>query len=88
MIGLLSGASPGPFAHLAAAFREGLKETGYIDGQNVAIEYRWSEGQYDRLPSLASDLVRRGVSVIAATGGSAVAHAAMAATGLAGPAAT
>jgi putative tryptophan/tyrosine transport system substrate-binding protein len=81
VIGFLSGASPGPFAHLAAAFREGLKETGYIDGQNVAIEYRWSEGQYDRLPSLASDLVRRGVSVIAATGGSAVAHAAMAATG-------
>jgi putative ABC transport system substrate-binding protein len=80
VIGFLSGASPGPFAHLAAAFREGLKETGYIDGQNVAIEYRWSEGQYDRLPSLASDLVRRGVSVIAATGGSAVAHAAMAAT--------
>jgi putative ABC transport system substrate-binding protein len=80
VIGFLSGASPGPFAHLAAVFREGLKETGYIDGQNVAIEYRWSEGQYDRLPSLASDLVRRGVSVIVATGGSAVAHAALAAT--------
>ena len=59
VIGFLSGASPDPFAHLAAAFQAGLQESGFIEGQNVAIEYRWSEGQYDRLPSLAADLVRR-----------------------------
>ena len=80
VIGFLSGASPGPFAHLAAAFQAGLQESGFIEGQNVAIEYRWSEGQYDRLPSLAADLVRRPVAVIAATGGSAVARVALAAT--------
>jgi putative ABC transport system substrate-binding protein len=72
VIGYLSGASSGPFAHLAAAFRAGL--------QDVAIEYRWAEGQYDRLASLAADLVRRQVAVIAATGGFAAARAAMAAT--------
>ena len=80
VIGFLSSASPGPFAHLAAAFRQGLQETGYIDGQNLTIEYRWAEGQYDRLPALAADLVRRPVAVIAATGGSLVTRAAMAAT--------
>jgi putative tryptophan/tyrosine transport system substrate-binding protein len=79
-IGFLSGASPGPFAHLATAFRAGLQETGYIEGQNVAIEYRWAEGRYDRLASLAAELVRRQVAAIVATGGSVAARAAIAAT--------
>src|SRR5260370_35955541 len=59
VIGVLSAAASGPFAHLAAAFRRGLQEAGYIEGQNVAVDYRWAEGQYDRLPELATDLVRR-----------------------------
>jgi putative ABC transport system substrate-binding protein len=65
VIGFLHGASPGPYARFLSGFHQGLKETGYIEGQNVAIEYRWAEGQYDRLPELAADLVRRQVSVIA-----------------------
>ena len=56
VIGFLSGASPDGYASNVAAFRQGLKETGYVEGQNVIMKYRWAEGQYDRLPSLAADL--------------------------------
>ena len=66
VIGFLNGGSPGPFAPYVAAFRQGLKEAGYIEGENVAIEYRWLEGQYDRAPSMAAELVRRQVAVIVA----------------------
>ena len=68
VIGFLSGGSPGPFASFVAAFQDGLSETGYIEGQNVAIEYRWAEGRYDRLSALATDLVGRKVDVIFAAG--------------------
>jgi putative tryptophan/tyrosine transport system substrate-binding protein len=76
VIGFLGLASPGPFAPFVAAFHQGLGEAGYVEGQNVAIEYRWAEGSYDRLPALASDLVGRKVDVIAASGGAASALAA------------
>src|SRR6266481_3239502 len=66
VIGYLHFGSPAPFAYQVAAFRQGLSETGYAEGQNVAIEYRWAEGRYDRLPGLAVDLVGRKVDVIAA----------------------
>jgi putative ABC transport system substrate-binding protein len=68
VIGFLHFGSPGPFANQTAAFDQGLKEIGYIEGQNVAIEYHWAEGDYDRLPALATDLVGRKVDVIAAIG--------------------
>jgi putative tryptophan/tyrosine transport system substrate-binding protein len=81
VIGLLSSASAGSWAYQLNAFRQGLSETGYVEGQNVAIEYRWAEGQYDRLPSLAVELVRRQVAVIVATGaGGFAAQAAKTAT--------
>jgi putative ABC transport system substrate-binding protein len=67
VIGFLNSASPGPFARNVAAFREALKEAGYIEGQNMAIEYRWGEGQNDRLAALTADLVRRQVTAIVAT---------------------
>jgi putative ABC transport system substrate-binding protein len=69
LVGFLSGRSPGESADLVNAFRRGLGETGYVEGQNIAIEFRWADGHYDRLPGLAAELVVRRVAVIAATGG-------------------
>src|SRR5271169_786675 len=66
VIGFLNGGSPDGYAPMVAAFREGLKETGYVEGHNVEIEYRWANGQYNRLTALADDLVRRQVSIISA----------------------
>ena len=76
VVGFLNSASPEPFAKFVAAFHDGLKDAGYVEGRNVTIEYRWAEGRYDRLPELAADLVRRSVSVLVATGGSPSALAA------------
>jgi putative ABC transport system substrate-binding protein len=66
VIGWLNGGSPDLFANLVSAFRQGLKEAGYIEGQSVAIEYRWAEGQNEKLPTLAADLLRRQPTVIVA----------------------
>ena len=71
-IGFLNGATPDGYAPYVAAFREGLRRAGYVEGQNVAIEYRWAQGQYDRLPALAAELVRSQPTVIAATSTPAV----------------
>ena len=68
VIGFLSSASPVPWAPFVAGFRRGLNEAGFAEGQNVTIEYRWAEGQYDRLPALAADLVGQGVAVVSPTG--------------------
>lgn len=80
VVGFLNSGTPDAMADFATAFREGLKQTGYVEGQNVAIEYRWVEGRYDRLSALAADLVRRQVSVIFAGGGALTTLAAKAAT--------
>ena len=80
VIGFLNPASPDGMTGRLRAFRQGLKDTGYVEGENVRIEYRWAENQIDRLPMLAAELVRQGVNVIAATGGEATASAAKAAT--------
>jgi putative tryptophan/tyrosine transport system substrate-binding protein len=79
-IGFLSGRSPAEAASALASFRQGLGETGYFEGKNVSIEYRWAEGRYDQLPSLVAELLSHRVTVIAATGGEPSALAAKAAT--------
>ncbi len=80
VVGFLNPASPESYTPMVAAFRQGLAETGYVEGKNLMIEYRWAEGQYDRLPALAADLVRHQVTVIAAGGGDPSALAAKGAT--------
>jgi putative ABC transport system substrate-binding protein len=80
VIGFLNSASPQPFANYVSGFRVGLKQTGYIDGQNVTIEFRWAEGHYDRLPEMAANLVRRNVAVLVSSGGPPSVMAAKAAT--------
>src|SRR5262249_11229504 len=80
VVGYLHSGSSAPYAHLVAAFRQSLNEAGYIEGQNVAIEYRWAEGRYDRLPALAADLVSRHVALIVAQGGDPPVLAAKSAT--------
>jgi len=80
VVGFLNSASASAFEHLVQAFRDGLGEAGYVEGRNVTIEYRWAEGQIDRLPALAAELVQRQVAVIVTSGGDVSARAAKAAT--------
>jgi putative tryptophan/tyrosine transport system substrate-binding protein len=80
VIGFLNSRSPEDTPHLVAAFRTGLAQNGYVEGQNITFEYRWALGQYDRLPAMAAELVRRPVDVLVATGGEPSALAAAAAT--------
>jgi putative tryptophan/tyrosine transport system substrate-binding protein len=81
LIGFLSGGEERAFAPNVAGFIRGLKDIGYVEGQNVAIEYRWAEGDYDRLPTMANELAHRPAAVLVASGGTTVARAAKAATG-------
>src|SRR5215813_8499202 len=80
VIGVLSAEWPDPFSDRLRVFRDGLRETGYVEGRNLAIEYRWAEGQNDRLPALAAELVRRQVSVIVTAGSTPATLAARKAT--------
>jgi putative ABC transport system substrate-binding protein len=80
VVGFMNIFSPENVPQWVAAFRQGLKEIGFVEGQNVAVEYRWAHGQYERLPELATELVRRQVTVIAATGGDPSPQVAKAAT--------
>jgi putative ABC transport system substrate-binding protein len=80
VVGFLSSRSPGESASVVAAFRQGLSEAGYVEGQSVTIEFLWAEGQYDRLPAMAADLVSQKVALIIAAGGDRPALAAKAAT--------
>jgi putative ABC transport system substrate-binding protein len=80
VIGFLSSASSEAFAPYVAAFRAGLAETGHVENRDLTIEFRWADGQYSRLPALAEELIRRGVSLIVATGGIVSAQSARAAT--------
>ena len=80
VVGFLHSASPAPYAGYVTSFQKGLNEVGYVDGQNVTVEYRWAEGGFDRLPELADELVRRGVDAIATPGNTSAAVAAKAAT--------
>ena len=80
VVGFINPGSPDGSARYVAAFSKGLNETGYVEGQNVTVEYHWLEGQYDRLPALMADLVRRQVAVIATPGNTPAAIAAKAAT--------
>src|SRR5947209_15310127 len=80
VIGFMSGRSPVDSSYLAEAFRQGLRGAGYVEGDNISIEYRWANGDYDRLPGLASDLLRRKVLVLVAVGGDSSALAAKQAT--------
>jgi len=80
VMGFLGSTPSGPYAAIVAAVRQGLKETGFNEGQNLAVEYRWADNQLDRLPALAADLVSRKVAVIVTSGSIAPAMAAKAAT--------
>ena len=80
VVGFLNTGLAGPNAHLVAGFRRGLQEAGFVEGRDAAVDYRWAEGQYERVPALAADLVRRQVAVIVTGGGETTATAAKAAT--------